>query len=67
LSQAVSLSGWGMHAGGMFKVGDEVPVYMIREDRDGNLVLSISRALAERDWERAEDLMQQSAHLRVPG
>jgi len=38
-------------------VGDEVPVYIIREDRDGNLLLSISRAQAEKDWERAEQLM----------
>lgn len=39
------------------QVGDEVPVYVLREDRDGNLMLSISRALAEKDWERAEELM----------
>lgn len=40
------------------KVGDEVPVYVLREDREGTLQLSISRALAEKDWERAEALMQ---------
>ena len=40
------------------KVGDEVPVYVLREDKDGNLMLSISRAQAEKDWERAEALMQ---------
>jgi small subunit ribosomal protein S1 len=39
------------------KVGDEVPVYVLREDKDGNLMLSISRAQAEKDWERAEALM----------
>ena len=39
------------------KIGDEVPVYIMREDRDGNLQLSISRALAEKDWETAEELM----------
>jgi small subunit ribosomal protein S1 len=39
------------------KVGDEVPVYVMREDKDGNLLLSISRAQAEKDWERAETLM----------
>ncbi len=39
-------------------VGDEVPVYILREDRDGNLQLSISRAQAEKDWERAEELME---------
>ena len=39
-------------------LGDEVPVYIVREDREGNLVLSISRAQAEKDWERAEVLME---------
>ena len=39
-------------------IGDEVPVYVMREDRDGNLMLSISRALAEKDWEHAEELME---------
>lgn len=39
-------------------VGDEVPVYVLREDREGNLLLSISRAQAEKDWERAEALME---------
>ncbi|MCB9138376.1 MAG: S1 RNA-binding domain-containing protein [Caldilineaceae bacterium] len=39
-------------------IGDEVPVYVMREDRDGNLLLSITRALAEKDWERAEELME---------
>ena len=40
------------------KVGDEVPVYVMREDKDGNVQLSISRALAEKDWEQAEALME---------
>lgn len=39
-------------------IGCEVPVYIVREDREGNVVLSISRAQAEKDWERAEVLMQ---------
>jgi small subunit ribosomal protein S1 len=39
-------------------VGDEVPVYVLREDKDGNMLLSISRAQAEKDWERAEQLME---------
>ena len=39
------------------EIGDEVPVYIMREDKDGNLQLSISRALAEKDWEQAEELM----------
>ena len=38
-------------------IGDEVPVYVMREDRDGNLLLSISRARAESDWKRAEELL----------
>lgn len=40
------------------EIGHEIPVYVIREDRDGNLLLSVSRALAEQDWERAEALME---------
>ena len=43
-------------------IGDEVPVYVLREDKDGNLMLSISRAQAEKDWERAESLMA-SQHI----
>jgi small subunit ribosomal protein S1 len=43
-------------------LGDEVPVYILREDREGNLLLSISRAQAEKDWERAEQLMA-SQHI----
>jgi small subunit ribosomal protein S1 len=43
-------------------IGDEVPVYVLREDKDGNLLLSISRAQAEKDWERAEALMA-SQHI----
>ncbi len=42
---------------GSLKIGDEVPVYVLREDKDGNVLLSISRAQAEKDWERAEELM----------
>jgi small subunit ribosomal protein S1 len=43
------------------EVGDQLPVFILREDKDGNLQLSISRALAEQDWERAEELMQSQA------
>jgi small subunit ribosomal protein S1 len=38
-----------------------LPVFVLREDRDGNVQLSISRALAEQDWERAEEVMQSQA------
>ncbi|MCL4858891.1 MAG: S1 RNA-binding domain-containing protein [Caldilineaceae bacterium] len=44
-----------------FEIGDQLPVFVLREDRDGNVQLSISRALAEQDWERAEELMQSQA------
>ena len=47
-------------------VGDEVPVFVMREDKDGNLVLSISRALAEKDWERAEELMRTQDIFECP-
>ncbi|MFN2202621.1 MAG: 30S ribosomal protein S1 [Caldilineaceae bacterium] len=42
-------------------IGDEVPVYVLREDREGNLMLSISRAQAEKDWEKAEEYMQSQS------
>ena len=38
-------------------VGDDVAVYVLREDEDGTTILSISRAEAEKDWQQAEDLM----------
>ncbi|MCA9311248.1 MAG: S1 RNA-binding domain-containing protein, partial [Phycisphaerales bacterium] len=47
-------------------IGDEVPVFVIREDRDGNVMLSISRALAEKEWERAEDLMRSQDIFECP-
>jgi small subunit ribosomal protein S1 len=50
----------------LLKVGDEVPVFVMREDKDGNLVLSISRALAEKDWERAEELMRTQDIFECP-
>lgn len=43
------------------KVGDEVPVYIMREDKEGTVQLSISRALAEKDWDTAEELMKSQA------
>jgi small subunit ribosomal protein S1 len=39
------------------KVGDEVPVFILREDKDGNMLLSIARAKAEEDWKQAEELL----------
>ena len=41
------------------KVGNEIPVYILSpEDKNGNLVLSYSRALEEMDWDRAEELIK---------
>ena len=48
-------------------IGDEVPVYVLREDKDGNLLLSISRAQAEKDWERAETLTSLEPLGVLPG
>lgn len=41
-----------------FEIGSDVPVYILREENDGSVQLSISRALAEADWQRAEELME---------
>lgn len=43
------------------EIGDQLPVFIMREDKDGNVQLSVSRALAEQDWERAEELMQSQS------
>jgi small subunit ribosomal protein S1 len=41
------------------KVGDPITVCVIQtEDRDGNVVVSLSRAQQEQDWREAEDLLQ---------
>jgi small subunit ribosomal protein S1 len=42
-------------------VGDEIPVYVLRSgDDDGNIFLSLSRALVEKDWENAKVLFDAS-------
>lgn len=39
------------------KVGEQVLVFVLSpEDRNGNVVLSLSRALEEQDWRKAEEL-----------
>jgi small subunit ribosomal protein S1 len=41
------------------KIGQEIPVHIIRlEDRNGNLVLSFTRAREEMDWDFAEKLQE---------
>ncbi len=42
------------------KVGDEVYAYVITpEDRNGNVVLSLAKAITEKDWRGAEELFQK--------
>jgi small subunit ribosomal protein S1 len=41
------------------KVGDEIQVYVVRSaDRDGTMLLSISRAEEEQDWQNAEQYLE---------
>lgn len=39
------------------EIGDTIPVFILREEGDGSIQLSISRAQAEKDWQLAEELM----------
>ena len=42
------------------KVGDEVYAYVIQpEDRNGNVVLSMAKAITEKDWRGAEELFEK--------
>ena len=42
------------------KIGDEVYAYVITpEDRNGNVVLSLAKAITEKDWRSAEELFQK--------
>lgn len=42
-----------------FNVGTDIPVYVVNpEDPNGNVKLSYLRALEERDWKRAEELLE---------
>lgn len=42
------------------KVGDEVYAYVVQpEDQNGNVVLSLAKAVAEKDWRYAEELFQK--------
>jgi small subunit ribosomal protein S1 len=42
-----------------FKVGQEIPVYVIApEDQNGNVVLSYIRAREEKDWEKVEGMLK---------
>jgi small subunit ribosomal protein S1 len=49
----------GEEASAKLQPGQEVSAYVLQpEDRDGNLVLSLSRAQMEEDWKRAEELLE---------
>lgn len=43
------------------EIGSEVSVFVLREDKDGIVQLSIGRALAEADWQHAEEMMESQA------
>ncbi len=48
------------------KVGDEVYAYVVQpEDQNGNVVLSMAKAVAERDWRYAEELYQKQEALET--
>jgi small subunit ribosomal protein S1 len=41
------------------KVGDRVPVYVLNpEDKNGNVILSLSRAQLEKDWQAAQEIFE---------
>ena len=41
------------------KVGDKVPVYILNpEDKNGNIILSLSRAQLEKDWQAAQEIFE---------
>jgi small subunit ribosomal protein S1 len=41
------------------KVGNTIAVYVVQtEDRDGNIVVSLTRARQEQDWQQAEELLE---------
>ncbi|MCS7011466.1 MAG: S1 RNA-binding domain-containing protein [Anaerolineales bacterium] len=43
-----------------FKVGDEIPVYVLAaEDANGNILLSYTRAKEQRGWEEVEKLLEE--------
>ena len=48
------------------KVGDEVYAYVVQpEDQNGNIVLSLNKAIAEKDWRYAEELFQKQEALET--
>ena len=53
-----------------FKEGEEITVYVVNpEDSNGNLVLSYTRALEEKNWQTAEELLEsnESFETKIEG
>jgi small subunit ribosomal protein S1 len=49
------------------KVGDEVPVYILNpEDKNGNMILSLSRAQLEKDWQAAQEIFEAGEGFEAP-
>ncbi|MFQ5613002.1 MAG: 30S ribosomal protein S1 [Anaerolineae bacterium] len=45
-------------------VGDEVPAFVVKsDDENGNIILSLSRALVEKDWEDAQALFESGQNI----
>ncbi len=48
------------------KVGDEIYAYVTQpEDQNGNVVLSLAKAIAEKDWRNAEELFQRQEAIET--
>jgi small subunit ribosomal protein S1 len=49
------------------KAGDEVPIYILNpEDKNGNVILSLSRAQLEKDWEAAQEIFEAGESFEAP-
>ncbi len=47
------------------KVGQEVPVYILNNDADGNVVASINMGLQKHDWDKAQELLESQDVVTV--
>jgi small subunit ribosomal protein S1 len=48
------------------KAGDKVPVYVLNpEDKNGNVILSLSRAQLEKDWQAAQEIFEAGEHFET--
>ena len=44
-----------------FQVGETLPVMIVREDAEGNLIVSVAQAAQIKDWDRAEEYLENDA------